>query len=335
MIRTTALRLLLLLLPLCVAVSTLPLSAQSSELQAIEELLTAGQADLALEKAQRLLKKKKSSAEALILRSLAHAMLGDANASYKDLQRAIEINPGLRQAWLNLAGLEIAEGRFDAAYQALLEAQRIDPQADDNDLNLGAVLLLSGRQEEAAKHFRAYLGARPKSSEAAFLVASNYALLNLADGAVEHLSRAIELDERMRLRARSDDRFLTLDDSAAYRRLLGTDKWDPPAGWHQKAAAFSQPYRSNDPKLIYAVLDALGKVGLQYDPKIETTLEWALIWGEMRIKLYNQENGTGVVTLYASGERFTADAWHRQSQEIFRAVQEALQNATIQRPRTP
>ena len=333
MIRTAAILLLLLHL----ASSPLALRAQSDdpELTRIEELLQAEKPDLALEKAQRLIKKDKSNAAALLLRSMAHAMLGDASAAYDDLEKAVRVDPGMRQAWLNLAGLEIAEGRFDAAYEALIEARKIDPSADDNHLNLGAVLLMSGRTDDAEPHFRAYLDANPESAEAAYLVASNYALRTLVDTAVVHLSRAIELDERMRLRARSDDRFLTLDASPAYRRLLGTDSWATPTDWHRTAAAFSEPYRSNDPKLVYAVLEALGKLGLQYDPNIEATLEWALIWGELRIKIYNQENGTGVVALHAPNERFSSDAWHRSSQEIFRAVQEALTNAEPRRPRLP
>jgi tetratricopeptide (TPR) repeat protein len=257
------------------------------------------------------------------MRSTAYIMAGDAGQGFKDLKRALKTDPTLRQGWLNLAGLEIVEKRYDEATKALLEARKLDPAAPDSYLNLGAVAMLQGRTEAATKEFRAYLERAEDLGEAHYLIAANYALGDQAQLAVEHLAAAIERDERFRLRARSDDRFAALT-SPQYTALLNSDAYQPPPGAHSVSAAFDTPYSRENPRLLYAVLDAMKELGERYDPKVEATQDWALIWAEMRIKVWNQGNGTGVVSLTAPSERFTADQWHQRSQALFQAVYRIL-----------
>ena len=288
-----------------------------------QRFLDQGNAAEALEILDQVLKKEKKNAEALLMRSTGRIMAGNLSGGFKDLQKALQADPGLRQGWLNLAGLEIAEGRFDAAYDALVEARKLDPSAPDNDLNLGAVLIMQGRLPEAAEHFERYLQVQGASGEARYLVASNYALAGHEKLAVDHLASAIALDERLRLRARTDERFIGLA-SLDYKVLLNTDSYVPPAGDHQVAAAFRAPYRQSDNKLLWAVLDALKQLGEPYDPKIEANPRWALIWGDMRIKVTNQSDGNGVVELSAPAARFTSDEWARRSQALFRTIHQIL-----------
>lgn len=294
-----------------------------AQLGMAQRLLDQGNAGEALKVLDKVLKKEKRNAQALLMRSTGRIMAGNLSGGFKDLQKALQIDPGLRQGWLNLAGLEIAEGRFDAAYQALAKAQKIDPSAPDNDLNLGAVLVMQGRIDEAARHFERYLGVQGTSGEARYLVASNYALAGHEELAIEHLKRAITLDERLRLRARTDERFIGLA-SLDYKVLLNTDDYTLPPGDHQVAAAFRVSYRQRDNKLLYAVLDALQQLGEPYEPQIEANPRWALIWGEMRIKVTNQSDGNGVVNLSAPAERFTSDEWAQRSQVLFRTIHEIL-----------
>ena len=82
--------------------------------------------------------------------------------------------------------------------------------------------------------------------------------------------------------------------------------------------------RQSGNKLLYAVLDALRQLREPYDVAIEANPRWALIWGEMRIKVTNQASGTGVVSLSAPAESFTAEEWHRRSQALFRKIHEIL-----------
>ncbi len=292
------------------------LGDQDPRLARAQEYLDRGQPQEALDLLEGVLGKGKSSAEALLLRSTGRVMVADLEGGFKDLQRALEIDPTLRQAWLNLAGLEIAEKRYGAAYDALVEARKLDPSAADNGLNLGAVLLMQGEHQRAGEHFKAYLG-KEGSADAHFLVASNYALAGHPERALVHLRRAIEIDERLRLRARADSRFLALD---GFQALLAADTYTPPPGGHTQAAAFQVPYDPRNNRLLFAVVEALNRLGVAYDPGVETSARWALVWADMRIKVHNQANGTGVVSLSAPAERFTAGEWQRRAQELFRTV---------------
>ncbi len=309
---------------LAMVLASAPLGAQhEARLAMAQRFLDGGDANQALKILDGVLKKDKKNAQAFLLRSTGRIMNGDLTNGFKDLERALKIDPGLRQGWLNLAGLEIAEGRLDAAYDALLEARKLDPSAPDSDLNLGAVLVMQGDLGRAAGHFERYLDAQGTSAEAQYLVAANYALAGSESEAIEHLRRAVELDERFRMRARRDERFLNLA-SLDYKVMLNTDAYTPPAGAHQVAAAFPVPYKQSDNKLLYAVLDALKQLGEPYDPGVEANPRWALIWAEMRIKVTNQGDGTGVVSLSALAETFTSDEWHRRSQAIFKTIHQTL-----------
>ena len=301
-----------------------PATAQNeAKLAMAQRFLDQGDPTQALQIIDGVLKKDKRNARAFLLRSTGRIMAGDLTNGFADLQKALDLDPGLRQGWLNLAGLEIAERRYQPAYEALLEAQKLDPRAPDNDLNLGAVQVLQGELEKAQQHFDRYLQAQGDSAEAQFLVASNYAIAGKEDRAIEHLRRSIQVDEHYRMRARTDERFLGLK-SLDYKVLLNTDFYTPPAGAHQVAAAFRVPYTQSDNKLLYAVLDSLQRLGEPYDRKVEANPRWALIWAEMRIKVTNQSDGTGVVSLSAPKDRFAADEWHRRSQALFRAIHETL-----------
>jgi len=303
--------------------ATLADSGYEARLAMAQRFLDQGNGTEALKIVHEVLKKDKKNAQAMLLRSTGKIMLGDLSEGFADLERALKLDPELRQGWLNLAGLEIAERRYLQAYDALLRAQEIDPSATDNDLNLGAVQALRGEVEQAASHFERYLISQEASAEANFLVASNYAIAGAAERAVEHLRRAIAVDERFRLRARTDERFLGLI-SLDYKVLLNTDVYTPPPEAHQVAAAFRVPYRQTDNKLLYAVLDALQELGEVYDPKIEANPRWALIWGDMRIKVTNQSDGTGVVSLSAPAEQLSTDAWHQRTQALFRTIHRIL-----------
>lgn len=245
---------------LAAAVWAVPLlAAGDPRLDRAQTYLDGGQPEEAVEILDAMLKKGPPNAEALLLRSTGRVMLGDLEGGFKDLQRAIRTDPALRQAWLNLAGLEIAEGRYPAARDALIEARELDPSALDNELNLGAVVVLMGDLEQAAEHFAEYLRRAGATAEAHFQIASNYAIAGQRSPAIDHLRRAIALDERARLRARADSRFLALD-GPRFQDLLRTDSYVPPPGAHARAAAFKAPPRTpKDNRLLYAVLEALGE----------------------------------------------------------------------------
>lgn len=309
---------------LCLWIDGEPLDAQQRDgLFLVRDLIDRQQPAQALELLESL-SSGKNSAEGLMLRGMAKIMLGELKTGSLDLERAVKKDPRLRDGWLNLAGLEIAEGKFEAALTLMQKAHDLDPSAPDSHLNLGAVKIMLGRRSEADKDFARYLQL-DSSAEAYYLVATNYAIGGHEEAAVEHLERAIAGDERNRLRARQDDRFAGLA-SLDYKVLLHTDAYQIPANHLQVAAAFRAPYDQRNPRLLYATMSALDTVSIDYEAEVETTAKWALLWAEkgLRIKIYNQESGTGVVLLSRPSSGITTAEWQRLSQELFRAIQSRL-----------
>lgn len=266
--------------------------------------------------------KSKLSAAELAYRGMARIMLGEIKAGAADLESALALDPKQRQALLNLGGLEIAEGNYAKAYDLFKRARDLEPQAADGYLNVGAVLMMMGKKLEAKDQLDRYLKL-DSSAEAHFLVATNYALGGAEHLAIAELGKAIAKDEHMRLRARRDDRFLALD-SLEYRVLLNTDAYQVPPGHRQAKATFRQRYDQTDGRLLRATTDALRQVGLRYEPEIEATARWALLWGDVRVKISSEAEGAGEIFLSASEERYSEELWQKKSQELFRTLQKIL-----------
>lgn len=323
--RRLAIQFLLLLLLLSPRAGLAAAEAERSQQRAAAEaLLEAGDPEGALEAVGRLVRKGSRDAEALLISSTAHFMLGDIEQGRDDLDRALVVDPTLRQAWLNRAALDISEKRLEPALEALVEARDLDPTAPDNDVNIGAVLLLMGRIEEAERSFASYLSAAPGSAEAHFLVASNYAMAGLSDRAVRELTQAIALDELSRLRARTDPNFAALAGETSFQRLLATDSYRPPAGSLQARESFDAPYEGPESLLMATVLEVVQLSNRPIAPRVEVTENWALIWTDVRVKVDNDVEGRGRVTLTAPPRSFTAEGWQTLTKVTFSKVNALL-----------
>jgi TolB-like protein/Tfp pilus assembly protein PilF len=84
-----------------------------------------------------------------------HAWRYDWENAHKSFRRAIDVNPGLTQAYLNywtttLLPLE----RLEEAEALLRVAMRIDPRSPIVHHELGFLMLVSGRFDEAIEHYR-------------------------------------------------------------------------------------------------------------------------------------------------------------------------------------
>jgi len=315
-----------------------PGSTLASPLDRAQALLDDGQADNALALLDPLPRDRQDKARALLLRSTAQFMLGHRDEGRADLDRSLELDPSQRQGWLNRAGLDIADQDYDGALDALEHARELDPEAEDNDLNLGAVLLLQGKIGEATKHFEAYLAVAGDRADAYFLVAKNYAGRGYARLAVENLQRAVDLDERYRLLARTDPAFGPIAESSDLRTLLETDSYSPPDGYRRTAQRFDAAYDGGDGPLLSVVLAALRTLGEPFDPRVEVAPEWAVIHGDrMRIKITQASSpdgsrgaGEAVLHLSAAPDAFDADAWSERTDRLFREIRILL--AERQRP---
>lgn len=301
-------------------VATAAAAAQSpaATLARAQELLDGGRAEEALTLLEPLAGAGRPEPRALMLRGTARLMLGQAAAGQKDLERALALDPSQRQGWLNLAGVHIAAKRYGPALEALDQAQQLDPQAPDNDLNTGAVLLLDGKLQPASERFARYVGRNP-GAEAYYLVATNYALAGYNALAVQHLRQAIGLNERSRLRARTDANFAELAKTSQFQDLLGTDSWKPPVGALTARQVFGVDY-DGEGELLNAVLAALAAVREPFDARVEVTPDWALVWAEFRLKVSRGSDGKGVVELHASPGQMTPAVWQQRSERLFREI---------------
>lgn len=289
-----------------------------------QELVDAERPEEALALLKRVRGRQAADAPALLLRSTAHFMLGDVEEGRRDLDRALELDPALRQGWLNRAALDITEERYEEALAALTTAEELDPSAPDNHLNIGTVLLLQGKLSEASERFRRYLGERASSADAYYVVGSNYAGAGYANLAVEHLRRAIELDERARVRARTDPSFLAVADSEAFQEVMSGDPLPPAPGSYTARQIFAASYEGGEGELLTAVLDALQLSGEAFDPQVEVTPAWAVIWGDFRVVVRAAPEGKGQVDLSAPADRFTPETWRQRTTALLRRVQARL-----------
>lgn len=272
----------------------------------------------------RVLKKSSKDGRAFLLRSSAHFLLDEPDEGRADLDRALQLDPTLRQAWLNRAALDLSEQRYDQALAALTRARELDPSAPDNEINIGAVLLLKGDLAEGARSFQRYLDRHRDSADSHYLVASNYALAGFAAPAVDLLRRAIQLDEKSRLRARTDPNFGAIAAEPAYQQLMAQDPQRPPAGFHSARFLFARPYDGGKGELLPAVIDTLQAAGVVFDRRVEVTASWALIWGEIRAEIRDADDGRGLVQLSAAPETMSEAAWATRSAELVRKIQSRL-----------
>ncbi len=303
--------------------------AADPTLDQAQKLLDAGKPQDALDLVQPVLRRHKDDPRALLLRSTARFMLGDTDGGRADLDRCLQLDPTLRQGWLNRAGLEISEARYDKALESLAKAHALDPDNPDNDLNTGAVYLLQGRLPEATERFRSYLQSAPDAAAAHYLVATNYAGRGYARLAVETLRRAIQLDDLYRVRARTDPNFEGVADSPEFKALLEEAPARPPADHRIASQAFPTPYDGGHGQLLSAVLEALHQVGATFDPRVEVASKWALIHGPLRIQLYDRPGpqggaAEGVVQVSAAPETLGPDQWKQRTGQLFQAVELVL-----------
>lgn len=290
----------------------------------VEAMLTEGDAAGAKAALAPLLARRPREPRALYLRGSARCMAGELAACRVDLEQAVAVDPTLRPAWLGLAGLAVADKRWDDALAAFTRAEALDPTAADNDLNLGATLLLAGRLQEAAPRFERYAARDPRSAEARFRIAKNYALAGYAAFAARELERAIALDETSRVRARFDANFAELLAHPAFAPLLEVDRYQIPAGYRLDRRSFDRPYDGPSGKLLAAVRDAVLLSGSRFDPRVDATANWAILWSTFRIKVATATDGRGVVELSAPPEAFTAVEWQQATRRFYAEVARQL-----------
>lgn len=291
---------------------------------AANELIADARPEEAIELLDKALKRRPDDARALLLRSTAYFMLGKMVEGKRDLDRAITLDPANRQAWLNRAGLEVAQEDYEAALRSFGRAETLDPAAAENSLNIGAVLLLLDRFDQARDRFKDYLARNPSDPEARYLVASNYAMRGFAQPALANLSRAIALDEKIRRRARTDPNFAPLGQSASYQDLLKTDSFRLAPGSMIRTQSYKEPYLAGQSSVLDAVISSLQLAQRAFDPRVEVTPGWALVWSDARIKVSDDGDGGTRLEMSAPPKRFSPAEWQEFTEELFRNIKVQL-----------
>ena len=131
------------LLPAVLAAALLVLcggaAAQTPDLQEINRLLKAGQAQVALDRVNVYLTSKPKDAVGRFIRGLAQAELGKTNDAIMTFQALTEDFPELPEPYNNLAVLYSSKGQFEKARVALELAIQTHPSYSTAHENLGDI----------------------------------------------------------------------------------------------------------------------------------------------------------------------------------------------------
>jgi Flp pilus assembly protein TadD len=119
-----------------------------------------------------------------------HHRLEEAEPFY---HRAVALDPGFKEAWINLGLVALAGGRLDEALSCQRQALCIDPDSADALNNLGMVHYAQGHIPEAENCFRAALRLRSDYANATLNFGSTRQILNHIDEAEGLFRRALVL----------------------------------------------------------------------------------------------------------------------------------------------
>ena len=90
--------------------------------------------------------------------------------------------------------------------------------------NYGVGMANQGNQEEAERYLAKALELAPKSDYIYYALASTFALRANVETALEHLEKAIQLNERTRFMARNDPDFSQLEEDPRFTELIYPEK---------------------------------------------------------------------------------------------------------------
>ncbi|WP_263972345.1 tetratricopeptide repeat protein [Spongiactinospora rosea] len=137
--------------------------------------------------------------EAYYNRAQVHLAQGEGHAALADLAHVLELDPGYLDAYINRAGMLAVTGRDAEARADVAAGLAIDPRNAHLRCVLGQLECAAGRPAEALAAFAAALAADPRLVPAWANRAITRFETGDVDGAVEDLTRALELEESAEL----------------------------------------------------------------------------------------------------------------------------------------
>ncbi len=133
-----------------------------------------------------------SAASELLKRGVMFEAAGKLPEAIADHERAVEANPQLVQAHINLISLYARTRQFDKAETHYRAAVAINPNMADGHYNFGVLLTMQDRFGDAAKAFERALQLDPFSAEAHHNYAAMIEREGRLDEAALHFRKAIE-----------------------------------------------------------------------------------------------------------------------------------------------
>jgi tetratricopeptide (TPR) repeat protein len=131
---------------------------------------------------------KGNSAELQLLMGTTAFTAGDFPRAVADLQKSVELNPKLSDAWSYYGLALFATGEVTRSREAFLKALALDPNDFQSNLNIGLSMRLDKRYDEGLPYFERALSVRPGDLATQYQIA----LTKLALGNTEQARDMLE-----------------------------------------------------------------------------------------------------------------------------------------------
>lgn len=224
-----------------------------------------GDADAAIEYAQRALIFNPNNAEALLAMGIAYDFAGDYDNALLWLKRLTRYHPEFQQAYVFLAAIYVRLAQYDVAEDFFKKATELGDQNrrkqdwvqdDESALNgLGNMYIMQGRYEEAQKVFKTLISQYPNRP----LTYNNLGNCYLHMGQIQDAKRMYE----KRVRMRPDDALWTVIGLGLIYRTIPKER--ALARSHRYFQQAHEIYESQQARILAGRLiehDALGAVAL-------------------------------------------------------------------------
>lgn len=127
---------------------------------------------------------------------LAYGSTGRARSAEEHYRRALEIDPELVEAWVNLGGVRLQQWDFEGCLAATREAVARRPNSAIAHFNMGQAHLYLGHAEELVACNRRALELDPRNGAAHYYLAVGLLASDQVDEARKELNLAVRLGHR-------------------------------------------------------------------------------------------------------------------------------------------
>ncbi len=115
---------------------------------------------------------------------------GNAEIAFK---KALEHNPNMVEAMVNLGGLAFGAQNWDASIAYNEKALELNPKMNEAKLNVAYAHLMKGNHDEALKRFQAILEKQNKNANALYGMAVVYDSMDRTSDAREFFNKAVAM----------------------------------------------------------------------------------------------------------------------------------------------